>query len=677
MKEKIENFFHKIYGVKIQMAIYFTVILAICILTISSLFFIQNKKGIVSSTKEILEQNSKQAAKLIEEAIDKQVLMGESLNVSDVIKSTTATMEEKQKILNANKNLYGHINIGITDNKGILYLVSGDVVDITSENEYKEALDGKISVGAPTYNEVDEMFISLFTIPVMGEDGKVQFVIQYARDVEEINSLNKEIQFLSEGKASLHDKNGVIIADKDIELVKSKFSAIEEAKNNTEFEPLAIIEEKMVQGLSGQEEYVFNGVKKVMGYAPVSKYGWSVAIDCSYDDILKNTVNARNVIIIVSIVIFLLSIFLTIRFAEVISKSITNVSLAIDKMANGDFRINIDESVKIQNNELSEIAYSVEKLRDDIGEMISTVKDNIEVINKEASVLSESAEELLASNTNISTSIEQISEGNNNEAEALNKIAGEVEDFSRNIDYVNSNINDVYTNAMQIEKTSKESIDTVNTMKDSVDEFNNEFTSFIENIHKLGEDMNTVGTIITIINNVSDQTNLLALNAAIEAARVGEAGRGFAVVADEIRRLAEESKINSSKISEIIIKSCENSNIIVNKSNEIRAELGGQKKTSENVIEVFDEISGLINDVIPKIDIIHKQFEGINKNKNEILNSIQDTAAISEEVAASSVEILSSSNECSIISKEVAKTAEEFSEETIHITNLLENFKIK
>lgn len=677
MKEKIENFFHKIYGVKIQMAIYFTVILAICILTISSLFFIQNKKGIVSSTKEILEQNSKQAAKLIEEAIDKQVLMGESLNVSDVIKSTTATMEEKQKILNANKNLYGHINIGITDNKGILYLVSGDVVDITSENEYKEALDGKISVGAPTYNEVDEMFISLFTIPVMGEDGKVQFVIQYARDVEEINSLNKEIQFLSEGKASLHDKNGVIIADKDIELVKSKFSAIEEAKNNPEFEPLAIIEEKMVQGLSGQEEYVFNGVKKVMGYAPVSKYGWSVAIDCSYDDILKNTVNARNVIIIVSIVIFLLSIFLTIRFAEVISKSITNVSLAIDKMANGDFRINIDESVKIQNNELSEIAYSVEKLRDDIGEMISTVKDNIEVINKEASVLSESAEELLASNTNISTSIEQISEGNNNEAEALNKIAGEVEDFSRNIDYVNSNINDVYTNAMQIEKTSKESIDTVNTMKDSVDEFNNEFTSFIENIHKLGEDMNTVGTIITIINNVSDQTNLLALNAAIEAARVGEAGRGFAVVADEIRRLAEESKINSSKISEIIIKSCENSNIIVNKSNEIRAELGGQKKTSENVIEVFDEISGLINDVIPKIDIIHKQFEGINKNKNEILNSIQDTAAISEEVAASSVEILSSSNECSIISKEVAKTAEEFSEETIHITNLLENFKIK
>lgn len=36
-----------------------------------------------------------------------------------------------------------------------------------------------------------------------------------------------------------------------------------------------------------------------------------------------------------------------------------------------------------------------------------------------------------------------------------------------------------------------------------------------------------------------------------EAARAGEYGRGFAVVADNVRRLAEETKVNSSDIGKL------------------------------------------------------------------------------------------------------------------------------
>ena len=54
--------------------------------------------------------------------------------------------------------------------------------------------------------------------------------------------------------------------------------------------------------------------------------------------------------------------------------------------------------------------------------------------------------------------------------------------------------------------------------------------------------------VIRVITNIARKSNLLSLNASIEAARVGEAGRAFSVVAAEMKRLAEDSAQEASKI---------------------------------------------------------------------------------------------------------------------------------
>jgi methyl-accepting chemotaxis protein len=71
-------------------------------------------------------------------------------------------------------------------------------------------------------------------------------------------------------------------------------------------------------------------------------------------------------------------------------------------------------------------------------------------------------------------------------------------------------------------------------------------------ISRLARKSAEVGTITSVITDLTQKTGLLALNASIIAAQAGEHGRSFAVVADEVRALAQEAASSTSQINRII-----------------------------------------------------------------------------------------------------------------------------
>ena len=79
-----------------------------------------------------------------------------------------------------------------------------------------------------------------------------------------------------------------------------------------------------------------------------------------------------------------------------------------------------------------------------------------------------------------------------------------------------------------------------------------EMESVAESIVKLSEQTQSIGEIISAVNDLADQSNLLSVNASIEAAKAGEHGKGFAVVADEVRTLASRTQESTEEIRQMI-----------------------------------------------------------------------------------------------------------------------------
>ena len=196
-------------------------------------------------------------------------------------------------------------------------------------------------------------------------------------------------------------------------------------------------------------------------------------------------------------------------------------------------------------------------------------------------------------------------------------------------------------------------------------------------IEKLVQTVQQITSFTDSIESITEQNNMLALNAAIEAARAGEAGLGFAVVADEVRRLADQSRQSNLEITNLVESISEDSKMAVSVMEDLRKASGEQNQSVEKTGQAFGDIANAIYAIVDKFRSVNDSVTKMQTDKDEVIRAIEHISSVSQETAASSQEMAATTEAQIKAFDELQEASADLSQLVVELDEKLKHYKLR
>ena len=394
--------------------------------------------------------------------------------------------------------------------------------------------------------------------------------------------------------------------------------------------------------------------------------------------VAKDAVNNKLIITLIAVIGVTMIIFILAGLAasSSITKSIKSSIDAIGEIAAGNLNVEINKKYLNRKDEIGDMIRSVAKLKTDLKYTISEVTNKASKLLNSATSLDKTSNETQDVVNSMKEAIETIATGATAQAHSTQEASENVIHMGDMISETNEKVDSLNTITNTLKNSSNEVNNSLNKLTDINTQVISAIDSICEQTLKTNDSANKIKDVVDITSSIAEQTNLLALNASIEAARAGEAGKGFAIVATEIQKLAEQSNNSSNKIYKIIKELIADSNSSVEIMNNVKNIITDQTKSINETGITLRNVENCVNNSIENINNIKVKSGELNESRLTMIDFVQNLSATAEENAATTEETYASSDEVAVSFDNVSKSASDIKVVADDINAIMKNFKL-
>jgi len=383
-----------------------------------------------------------------------------------------------------------------------------------------------------------------------------------------------------------------------------------------------------VQELTRAEAGVISGI------APVETEGGQalgqVGVGLASDLVAQRRNETRRIIAIQGALIALIGLALAFWLATTISKNVSEIARAAERIARGD----VDRELELAepNDELGDMARSFTEMNDRLRELSRAAArvadgDLTGDIGGDGE-LYVAFRQMLASLRALTGRIGSSSESVSGAAAGMFSAVREQQTLATQ-----------QTSALEeIRKTLESLSDAAEGVAKDADSVREMSGRTLESSQRMAEHTRLVsahsdriGEILSLIQDIADRSDLLALNAALEGTKAGEVGRGFSLVAAEMRRLSEH---------------------VMDSVRDIRKLVADMRAASHSSVLATEESTKLAKDAAAaaeKIsDAVKRQKDGTQQAKvaaDEVVRAVNESLSGAEDTTRSAESLLELSHE--------------------------------
>lgn len=491
----------------------------------------------------------------------------------------------------------------------------------------------------PFFYEVEgvEVLMTTISVPII-VNNQVIGAVGADISLDSLQGITESVKLYDSGYGALISNSGQFVSHPNKDIVTQPVG---------DFVTVSGIMEKIQSG----ETFVYEMTSQVTGensiytHTPIhvgrTTTPWSFVTVVLEKEIMANANRLLRFVTLISIVGIGIVVLAILKIITDLVRPVVQTADIMDHFSHYDFseiKNPYIEKARGRTDEIGILVQSLYLMQENVIELVSKIHDDSNSVAASSEELLATTEEAASSTGAISSTLEGIARGALDQAKDTESGVVSVESLSQLIENEHILLEELNTLTENVDNLKDEGLDILGELIEKTDETAKATAVVKDTIVSTNDRAVKIGEASQMIKNIADQTNLLALNAAIEAARAGDAGKGFAVVADEIRKLAEESNKFTEEISLVILELTEQTDSAVKTMNQVNETVIGQTSSVEKTNSKFSGIAHAIGDMKTGLLNINEAGTKMLNKKNEIMNIMQNLAAISEENAASTEE---------------------------------------